>query len=199
MLLMFLFSAIAFGAATVVRIETTIASRFGESAAARHAAEAALEVAVAELEAVPDWDLVVSGGLPSALSAGAFSGTKAVPGGGVVSVCCGPGSAMSRLVTDTRLSPLPARRLLEWRPFLWSTFDALAPHIPSSRLFVVVWVANDEDEAGQPSDANRTVLVRSEALEPGGVRRSLEALLTRRPSSFGAPATGRLLRWREIR
>ena len=53
-LVLFLFSAIAVGAALVVRVELTVADRFRESAEALYAAEAALEVAVAELKACPN-------------------------------------------------------------------------------------------------------------------------------------------------
>ncbi|MGH9372440.1 MAG: hypothetical protein ACRD15_12990 [Vicinamibacterales bacterium] len=209
---MFVFAAIAVAAAVVVRVEILVAAHYRRSVEALFAADAAVDAVVAELRALPDWTPVVGGALRSAQSQGAFQGSMAVPGGGAVLVCCGPGSAAGRLSTDTQLSPLPARRALQWRPFLWAPFDALAPRFPPSRLFVVVWVGNDEDDrdGGESTDTNRTVIVRSEALEAGGNRRIVEALVGRQPADGGLYSGGSaskeessmrvgILRWREVR
>ncbi len=211
-LVMFLFSAIAVSAAVVVRVEILVADQYRHSAAALFAADGGLNAVVAELRALPDWTPVVGGALQSSLSRGAFQGSKPVPGGGAVLVCCGPGSASARLRTDTELSPLPSRRTLTWRPFLWTPVDEIAPRDPASRLFVVVWVGNDEDDraGGDTVDTNATLVVRSEALEPNGVRRIVEALVARHPPGGGLYSGGSLteeeqrmrvgiLRWREVR
>jgi hypothetical protein len=209
---MFLFSAVALTAAVVVRVETLVADHHRHSVAALFAADAGLEAAVAELRAMGEWTGVVSGAQASAHSQGGFAGSKPVPGGASVLVCCGPGSAAARLATDTALSPLPARRAVQWRPFLWTSLDALSPRDPPSRLFVVIWVANDEADraGGATTDTNETVLIRSEAIEAGGVRRIVEAWLARHPPSGGLYSGGSvseeerrmrvgILRWREVR
>jgi hypothetical protein len=77
---------------------------------------------------------------------------------------------------------------------------------------VAVWVTNDEDDrsGGLTADTNATVLVRSEAIGSSGVRRIVEALVARHPSSSGLYSGGSLteeerrmrvsvLRWREVR
>jgi hypothetical protein len=73
-----------------------------------------------------------------------------------------------------------------------------------SRLYVVVWVANDEDEGGT-TDVNETVIVKAEAINPGGLRRAVEGLIARLPvaqpgaSSTPQPPAVGFLRWREVR
>jgi hypothetical protein len=211
-MLMFLFSAIAVGAALVVRVEVKVAERFRQSAEALYAAEAALDVSLSELRTMPTWTPVFEGGRRSSFSDGAFMGAKTVPGGGAVNVCCGVGSASDRLASDTRTSPVPARRALVWRPFLWTPFDVLAPGDPPSRLYVIVSVANDEEAGEGGAD---TILVRAEALAPDGLHRTIESLVVRRhptgsddvPDEEGelkrsmalAPGVLGVLAWREVR
>jgi hypothetical protein len=212
-LVMFLFAAIALGAAIVARVEVLIGERYRGAAEALFAADAGLDAVIADLRAIPDWTAVVNGTRQSALSQGLFQGSKAVPRSGSVLICCGPGSMAGQLAIDTQQSSLPARRALQWRPFLWTTLDALTPHNPPSRLFVVVWVGNDEaDTVGAGgSDTNDSVLVRSEAVDHNGLRRIVEALVARHPRpagglySEGSPLEeARLMRihvlnWREVR
>ena len=202
MLLMFLFSAVVLGASAVVRVEITVADRFRGAAEALYAAEAALASTVGELRALAPWDPVLDGTRRSARSRGAFAGDHALPGGGVVSVCCGPQSATGRLARDTALSPLPARRGVQWQPFLWTAEASLLPVGASSRRFLIVWVADDEDDGDGSTgiDTNGIVLVRAEALEPGGLRRIVEAYV-QRPAGVIPPAAGAvaIFGWREVR
>lgn len=209
---MSLFAAIAAAIVAVVRLETLVAAHYRRAVEALCAADGGVEAAVAELRQAADWTPVVAGLVQSPLSQGAFGGSKTVPGGGAVLVCCGPGSASDRLIADTLRSPMPQRRAVTWRPFLWAALDALAPRNPPSRLFVIVWVANDEDDrdGGDAADTNDTVIVRSEAVAADGVRRVAEALVSRQPAVGGPylPAAeneaARLARvavlsWREVR
>jgi hypothetical protein len=212
---MFLFSAIVLGAAMVARVEILVTERYGNATEALSAADAGLEVAIAELRTLADWTPVISGARPSALAQGAFEGTKTLPGGGTVLVCCGPESMSARLQTDTELSPLPSRRAFQWRPFLWTTMEALAPRDPPSRFFVAVWVCplgstlDTDDEDG--IDTNGIVL-RSEAVGLNGLRRMVEALIARQPRTTGSGLYSErsvdeearlmrvaILRWREVR
>jgi hypothetical protein len=204
MLIMFLFSAIAFGASIVVRTEVTVSARHRRATEALYAADAGLAIALGELREIPAWTPVLNGTVTSAFSRGGFQGTAAVPGGGTVTLCCGAGSAADRAVNEGRLSTVPARRALEWQPFLWSPMDSLVDNSTPSGFFIVVFVADDEDDADDADprkDVNGIVMVRAEALEGGGVHRTVEALVARRDPSAEAgprPAVG-ILRWREIR
>lgn len=202
MLLMFLFSAIVLGASAVVRVEITVGERFRGATEALYAAEAALASTVAELRALPSWNPVIDGTAPSASAQGLYAGNHVVPGGGLVRVCCGPQSAAGRLARDTSLSPLPARRAVQWRPFLWTTEAALLPGASASRRFLLVWVADDEGDGDGVAgvDANGIVLVRAEAVEPGGLRRAVEAYVQRPIDGFPPPAAVvSVFGWREVR
>jgi hypothetical protein len=209
MLVALLASAIALTMSVVVPVEMRIASRFQESMQARYAAEAALSMVVGELRIKAGWSGVVRGDETSGLVVGPFDGARTVPGGGRVSLCCGAGSASARLVADTRASPRPSRRALEWRPYYWGTFDSLVPFDPPSRLFLIVWVANDEEDESQVEDRNDAVLVHAEALEPAGLRRSVEAVIARPSFAAGLPGgegpastlpqAVEIVQWREVR
>lgn len=211
LLLMFLFTAIALGAAVVVRMEVVVAERYRQATEALHAAEAAIDVVTAELRGMPAWTMVLSGARRSGYASGPFSGSRGVPGGGTIALCCGPGSVSARLNAETALSPLPARRAIAWQPFLWTAFDTLVPKDPPSRLFVIAFVGNDEAEMGA-EDENDMLLVRAEAIDPSGARRTIEAMLARRPAGEsepegpgpgpvrppGPPIVG-ILQWHEVR
>jgi hypothetical protein len=206
LLFMLLLSAIALGLATVVRIEIAIADRFLHAAEGLYAADAGLSVALSELRELTDWTPVLDGSARSAHAQGAFSGGKTVPGGGQVVVCCGPESAAARLAAETAASPLPARRSLQWQPFLWSAVQSLAPSEPASRLFLVVWVADDEadDDTHISIDANGVLIVRAEALAPDGLRRVVEAYIARRPPAGDGEDVPHgqgvhVVAWREVR
>jgi hypothetical protein len=213
LLLMFLFSALALGASVVVRAELAIADRFRQSAEAFHAAEAAMELAISELRPMRTWVPVLEGAGRSAYSSGAFAGSQEVPGGGTIALCCGAASVAGRLSAETAVARRPARRRVEWRPFLWAPFNALVPQDPPSRLFVVIFIGEDDEEAGVAGsgDANETIVVRGEAVDPAGLRRSVEAVIGRRsiappeagagapPGSPGAPPVVGIVSWREVR
>jgi len=203
MLLMFLFSAIAIGMVVVVRVETSVATRFVQATQALYAAEAAVAVVVSELRTLTDWTPVLAGTAPSALSDGAFAGRKALPNGGSIVLCCGPDSISGRLDREVPLAGAVARRSLQWRPYLWSPLAALLPGGPPTSLYLVIFMQDDEgdpDGSGW-TDLNRRVVVRAEAVQPDGLRRAVEVLIEREP---GDPLRGlapavRLLRWREVR
>jgi hypothetical protein len=203
MLLMFLFSAIAIGMVVVVRVETTVATRFAQGTQALYAAEAALGVALSELRPMSGWTPVLAGTAQSAQVDGPFAGRKSLPGGGSVVVCCGPSSISGRLARESALAAAIARRALPWRPFLWSPLALLLPGSAPSPLYVVVFVEDDEeeDDGDGSADVNGRIFVRAEAVQPDGLRRSVEALVAREsgdPLRGLAPAL-RLLRWQEVR
>lgn len=204
MLLMFLFSAIAFGTSIVVRTETMVSARFRRATEALYAAEAGLAAAISELREQPSWTPVLDGTVTSLFSVGSFQGSARVPGGGSVMLCCGAGSVADRVANESRLSAVPARRVLEWQPFLWSPLDTLAGDATPSGFLIVVFVADDEEDDGDVDprrDVNGIVTVRAEAVESGDVHRTVEALVRRRdPSPEAGPRPNvAILRWREIR
>ena len=203
LLLMFLFSAVAMAMATVIRVETLVGARFVQAAEALYAADAGMNLALEEIRTIADWTVLLSGAGQSALSQGSFDGAKPVPGGGSVLTCCGQSSVAGRLQRESAASPVAGRAALQWRPFLWAPFDAIVPRSRASRLFLVVFIQDDEEDGdgdGQ-RDTNARVVVRSEAVHPDGLRRAVEALVAHEPGdrARAVPPAIRLLRWREVR
>ena len=200
--LTFLFSAIVIGATTVVTIETTVTGRYKDGIEALYVAEAGVAVVLAELRTLPDWTPVLGGGLSSSASQGMFSGSPSVAGG-TVFLCCGARSVFARLANESASSAVPARRTLAWHPYLWSSWNALAGQPGAGQFFLIVLIQDDEQDGDrdQGTDLNGVVVVRSEAVRPDGLRRSIEALVAREAGDpgHGIPASVRVLRWGEVR
>ena len=202
LMLTFLFSALAIATTTVAGVEAAVSGRYRDGIEALYAADGALALVLAELRAFPDWSPILQDRLHSARSQGLFRGSVTL-GGGTVFLCCGGRSVAERLAREAAAAPVPARRLLVWHPYLWSNWDALVPGSPPGRSFAIVLLRDDEDDGDgdEGTDRNGAVMVRSEAIRPDGLRRSVEALVVREPGDLdhGIPAAVRLLRWREVR
>ena len=200
--LTFLFFALMIGTATVVGVETTVTSRYRDGIEAVYIADAGLAVVLAELRGVPDWTAVLGGALPSSASQGTFTGSASVAGG-TVFLCCGARSVFARLAHESASSAVPARRTLAWHPYLWSPWNSLVGQAWAGRFFLVALLQDDEDDGDSDgaTDLNGVVVVRSEAIRPDGLRRSVEALVAREPGDpgHGIPASVRVLRWGEVR
>jgi hypothetical protein len=200
--LTFLFSALAIGTTTVVSVEAVVSGRFKEGVEALYVADAGLALALAELRALPDWTPVLQGAVRSSLSRGPFLGSAAVAGGTVL-LCCGGASVGARLARESAVDPVPARRGLVWRPYLWSAWDAVVPQPQPGQLFLVVFVQDDAEDgdADGTTDLNGIVVVRAETVRPDGLRRVVAALAAREPGepALGVPDRIRILHWREVR
>ena len=200
--LTFLFSAIMLGTTTVVTIETTVTSRYKDGIEAFYIADAGLAVVLAELRGLPDWTPVLRGALSSSASQGMFTGSAPVAGG-TVFLCCGARSVFGRLASESASSAVPARRTLAWHPYLWSSWNALVGEPGAGQFFLIALIQDDEEDGDRDdgTDLNGVVVVRSEAVRPDGLRRSVEALVAREAGDpgHGIPASVRVLRWGEIR
>ena len=200
--LTFLFSALMIGTTTVVGVETTVTSRFKDGIEALYIADAGLNVVLAELRGLPDWTPILGGALSSGASQGTFTGSASVAGG-TVFLCCGAQSVFARLTNESASSAVPARRTLAWRPFLWSRWNPLVGQPGAGQFFLIAFIQDDEDDGDRDggTDLNGVVVVRSEAVRPDGLRRSVEALVAREPGdpASGIPASVRVLRWGEVR
>ena len=200
--LTFLFSAIMIGTTTVVTIETTVTSRYKDGIEALFVADAGLAVVLAELRGLPDWTPVLGGGLSSGASQGMFTGSASVAGG-TVFLCCGARSVFARLANELASSAVPARRTLAWHPYLWSSWNALVGQPGAGQFFLIALIQDDEEDGDRDdrTDLNGVVVVRSEAVRPDGLRRSVEALVAREAGDpeHGIPASVRVLRWGEVR
>lgn len=192
---------VAIGAAvsTASRTETLIAASFRESREMLYAAEGAVALAIRDLDQAPQWSAVLSGAVASSFTHGASIGSRTLPGGTVVTLCCSAGS----LTADVQLRAHSGRDwgadTPRWQIFAWGRADAW---LPAGRIdspaYVVVWVADDPaDGDGDPAaDTNGVVELHAHALGMNGGRRVVQALVER-PS--GPPSGLRVRSWREVR
>ena len=196
---------VAIGAAVAVtsRTETLIAANFRASREMLYAADGIVALATRDLDTASDWNAVLSGASASSFTDGASIGSRTLPGGTPVVLCCGPGS----LAADVQLrayggrdwgADTPQWQLFAWGPSAW--------WLPAGRLetpvYVAIWVADDpEDGDGNPTtDANGRLLLHAQALGGRGGRRIVEVLV-QRPVSTGLPLPRglRILSWHEVR
>ena len=182
LLLTVLLALLGAGLLTLTDTETLIAASYRHAQEASYGAEAALERAVSDLAALPDWTPVIAAP-PANLQSSFDDGLASVrvPEGRIVSLSAL--TADRQRDSDRIAGPLVYRAdAPQWRLFAHAPIhDLLAAPASSPPLYLVVWVADDgEDGDGDPSrDTNWSVVVRAEAFGTGGARRSVEALVTR--------------------
>jgi hypothetical protein len=208
-----LVAAMAAALALGATMETTIGGDFARVLETRYAAEAGLERAIAELPAIGDWNLVVSGAVRSTFVDGPSSGSRALPDGTSLD--------LTRVATLANAAN-PAQRPWGannpvWHLFAHGRVDALLTEgsIRSS-CYVVVLAADDPSEtdadpavdgtvpcaAGESPPAcnpgSGAIAVRSEAFGPRGAHQVVEAIVER-SSGAGAVLRTRAQLMRDVR
>ena len=210
---MAMFLLVALGSALVVTAatEARISARFGASAAALSAAEAALAIAVADLAIRADFDAALSGLVTSAFTDGPPAGVRTVAGSEIDlsritnELRCG----RDAVCTDADIAAVSAQRPWgadnpRWQTFAWGRLSTLTPRAGGANdMYLVAWVGDDPAEIdGDPqrdgvpaANAGRgIVMVIAHAYGAGGLRRAIEATITR-----ARPADTAVVSWREIR
>lgn len=212
MLLTALGSALVMAAMT----ERRIAAAYEWSAQTFYAADGAGEYAIEQLAAIGNWSAAFDGSMRSEFIDGPPSGTRLLPGGGVIDLTtltntlrCGKTTACTPAEMDAVVADRPwGANNPRWELFAWGRFDAL-PVVPPIRslAYVVVWIGDDPAEHdnqpladGQANvdgstnvGAHAAVLVVN-AFGPVAARRAIELTVGRQPS--GAV---KLVAWRELR
>lgn len=198
-MLVLILAAIGAAVSVASRTETLIAASFRQQWEALYAAEGAVARAVHDIASLGDWSTALSGSAPSSFTDGAAIGPRRLPGGDLVTLCCGPPS----LTTDVQERALGGRSwgtdTPRWQMFAWGkAADWLPAGRVDSAVYVVVWVADDpEDGDGDPgTDTNGVVLLHGLALGPRGGRRVLDAVIGRESP---APSPVRIISWRQGR
>jgi hypothetical protein len=182
MLLALLVGAAAAALVAVTTTETLIGASYRHAQEASFGAEAALERAFLDLSHVADWSRVLAA--PPANLTSSFDDGQAV--------------ARAPDGTDLDLARLTAARQREsdarygastfgadtpqWRLFAHAApRDLMSAPGLDARLYLVVWVADDESDAdGDASvDSNRRILVWAAAIGAGGARKAVEARVGR--------------------
>jgi hypothetical protein len=205
----------ALGAAAVLTTsaETRIAASFRNAHESLSAADAALQIAIADLDGRSDWNAVLSGNVRSAFIDGPPTGSRTLSNGSwldldavVNTANCRKTAACSSpdLVAITTERPWGANNPV-WRLFVDAPLATLLPNratAPSS--YVIVLVSDDASEndgdplrdGDTPSNPGAGVLMlRAEAFGPGEAHQVIEATIRRRATAVGV----QVLSWRHVK
>ena len=203
-----LMTALAMALVATTMTETRISSNYSDGAEALYAADAAVERVMQDLLTVPDWNNILNGSLQSSFVDGAPTGTRAMADGTQLDlteatnmVRCGKVTTCS----DTDLNSYTADRPWgpnnpRWQLYAYGRMDDMLPtQTINSRMYMVVWVADDPSETddqpakdGEPSadpvtsptNPGRGVLsMLAHAYGPNGVKRVIEVTIARTDST----------------
>ena len=161
--------------------ETAISASFVRGAQVLGDADAALELAAVELDALPDWSAALAGLTASGLVDGIAGGTRQV-GDVIVNL-----TAATTMLNAVGASRPFGRNNPRWQLFVWGGLDRLNAEAARPG-YVAVWIADDPSEGdddprrdgGSADQAGRdVVLVAAQAFGAGGARRMLEAVVIR--------------------
>jgi len=189
----------ALGAAVVMvsNTETHIAANYRNSQEALYAADAAVERVVQDLLLVPRWNDILGGTAQSGFVDGAMTSAKTLPGGGTMTLCCGPNTATAQLQSETDTLNQWGANNPQWKLFAWGPLGDMLPNQQiDSPMYVAVWVADDPADGvpdvngiaatpdGNPlADANGTLTLHAEAIGPSGTRKIIEVTVARTSST----------------
>lgn len=193
-----MFSAIGMGLMLTTSVERLTTANQRMNAEAVFAAEAAMQIALAELTAVADWTPVLNGTRVSVRSDGP-PGVRQVPYGATLDLVawtneltCGRSTdcSDSRIRVSTASRPWGANNP-KWQVFLSCRAAAVVP-LPSpaaADLYLVVWFGDDagetdgdrlRDGAGPGREGRHMLRARAAAVGARATRAILEAGLSRR-------------------
>jgi hypothetical protein len=201
-----LMSALAAGLALGAATETMIAANFRVVQETQHAAEAVLELAIAELATVDDWSAVLGGGRRSAFADGTPRGIRHLPGVtvnldqvvGLANCARAGGCTESEMTAVTADRPWGANNP-RWTLFLFAPLEALGTGADGACCYVTALVGDDpyENDANPRLDGFAEVspgadvlLVRGEAFGTHGSHGTRVATVSRRAGSL------RVVSWR---
>lgn len=201
--LVLLVVAIGVAVSVASRTEMLIAASFRESREMLYAAEGAAALTIRDLDATADWSAVLSGATASSFTDGAAIGSRTLPGGTAVVLCCGAGTLTADVQQRAHAGRSWGADTPQWQIFAWGP---VANWLPPGRLqtpqYLVVWVADDPgDGDGNPAaDTNGVVELHAQALGVKAGRRVVEARVHRLPAAGTPPTPGlRVVSWRETR
>ena len=196
--------ALGLSLALTTTVEVGIASNQRDGVQVLHAADAAVERAMADLAAA-DWDTVLTGAVTSAFFDG--RGHVTLPDGRQLDV----GEQTKRLIAE----PRPwGRNNPRWTVFASGSLAELLPDaaVPG-RAYVVVWVADDpwendaqplrdggppavEDAANRTNPGRRALWLHAQGYGVSGTRRMVEVVVER--DARWPAAQLRVRVWREV-
>jgi Tfp pilus assembly protein PilX len=203
LVLTLLVAAIGAAVAVTSRTEMAIAGNFEASRELLYAAEGAMALAIRELDTIPDWSVVLTGATASSFTDGAAIGTRTLPDGTTIVLCCTAGTLTADVQSRAHAGRSWGADTPQWQIFAWGRVqDWLPPGRILGASYVVAWVADDPGDAdGNPAaDSNNRVELHVQALGVGGGRRVVQATLERPAGAGSPPPPGlRIVSWRDLR
>ena len=196
-----LVGALAASLVFVVTIESRVGRHQQAAESGSYAAVAGVERLIGELRRWPTWQTI-----PSAASAApAFNDGRILP-----TLADGTTLDLRRLTSERQAAsdafyPAGSNRPM-WTLYAHASLARVtSTGLPMSNPYLVVWVADDPDDAdGDPlRDANGVILVRAEAFGVRGARRAVEATLSasivRDDAGVAVASHVTVIAWREAR
>ena len=201
LLSLLLLTALGLALTLTTQTETAISANHRMGQEAMNAADSALELAMQDLLAMPDWNRALSGADRSSFVDGSPGGARALPDGTAINLTevanlasCGHASSCSAAEIATNS---PERYWLTnnpvWQLYAYGPATNLLPFTTeNSPIYVVVLVGDDPSETdGNPlvdgNDAanpgSGVIALRAEAFGPHGTHRIIEATVARTVSS----------------
>ena len=185
--------------APLATIETAVGVNHRRSVQGLYAAEAALELATAELGSLADWSGVLNGAIRSAFRSGGLA--PAMPGGESIDL-----TVLTDRLRSDGAGASGAGRGLEWRLFAYGPLSAWVP-VPAGYgpWLVAVWIADDaaDPDPDRDRDANDVIVAHAAAFGPRRAARAVQATLVRHSVNPPPPAPPlarvRLVSWRIVR
>jgi len=197
LLSLLLLTALGLALTLTTQTETAISANQRMSQEAMNAADAALEMAMQDLLAMPDWNRALTGAEQSSFSDGSPTGTRALPDGTTINLTeianlasCGHTSpcSASEIATNS-----PERHWLTnnpvWQVYAYGPASDLLPFTTeNSPIYVVVLVGDDPSETdgdpltdgiGGANPGSGVLALRAQAYGPHGTHRVIEATVAR--------------------
>lgn len=210
LLAMVLLSALGSALVLSTSTESRIAANFGSSAEGLDAAEAIVEMSLAEIVAVPDWNQLLSGVVRSSFVDGPPAGPRQLVDGSAIDLSevvsmanCGSSTACTSSDMDLVTADRPwGRNNPRWTLFAHGRLGDILPGAIDSRYYVVLLVGDDPAENDDDPTADGTsatnpgrnvIALRAEAFGGGGAHKAVELTVTR------DGGVARALTWHEVR
>lgn len=190
------FSAIALAMAVTTAVDRLAIANHHDAVALANAADAALNLAIRDLNPVPNWSAVLDGTVRSAFVDGAPGGSRVVPSGQPIDLTiltnrltCGRDTACSdaRIAVSTIDRPWGVNNP-RWQLFAFGELPSNGP-LARPNPYVTVWIGDDAGETdgnrlvdggGAFGEGRHVVRARATAFGPHGGRATIEATFLRR-------------------
>jgi hypothetical protein len=191
LLSMLLLSALGIGLMMTTTTESMISTNFRDSGEALYAADAGVERVMQDLLTIPDWNrLLDADNARTSFTDGADPGARTLPDGSEFNLLSATNMLNCAKTADCTVAEMnawtterpwttnnPRWRLIGYSPIA----DIIETGTVLSQMYVAVWIADDQAETDNDptTDANGVLLMRAQALGPGGAASVVEITLGR--------------------